>query len=323
MPGSQADPQTGREFVLGIDGGGTKTIAWLACREGTNDWKTIGRGASGPSNPKAVGFDAAFASLDRAIDAAFLEAGLPRREVSAACGALAGSDRDSDRRTIEEWAHRHKLARQWKLVHDAMPLLAAGTPALWGVALIAGTGSMAFGRGMQGATARAGGWGYLLGDEGSGYAISCLALQAAARGADGRGPETALLDRFMKRLDVARPSELVTHIYRPQIDRPTIATWSDLVFEAADAGDSVAREIIAQGARGLAEAVAAVCGHLGLRDAPFPLALGGGLLLHQPSYVEAVLRELGRDGLRAAEVAIVPEPVAGAVLLARQMLETA
>jgi N-acetylmuramic acid 6-phosphate etherase len=316
-------PQVAEEIVLGIDGGGSKTVAWLACRGKSEPWDIIGRGMGGPSNPNAVGFTAAFANLDRAIDAAFQEAGLPPREVPAACGALAGSDRDSDRRAIEEWAQRRKLSRRLKLVHDAMPLLAAGTPAGWGVALIAGTGSLAFGRGVDGSTARAGGWGHLMGDEGSGYAISCRALQAAAQGADGRGPETALLALFMGRLDVARPSELVTQVYRPRIDRSIIATWADIVFEAAEAGDPVAQAIIAQGARDLAAAVAAVCRKPGFAETPFPLALGGGLLIHRPSYREAVLAALSQQGLQAAPVASVPDPVAGAVLLAGEMLATA
>jgi N-acetylmuramic acid 6-phosphate etherase len=316
------NPRPAGEFILGIDGGGSKTIAWLACRGKAEQWDVVGRGTSGPSNPKAVGFTAAFANLDQAIDTAFQEAGLPPAEVSAACGAIAGSDRDSDRRPIEEWAHRRKLSRRMKLVHDAMPLLAAGTPAGWGVALIAGTGSLAFGRSLEGATARAGGWGYLMGDEGSGYTISCRALQAAAQGADGRGPETTLLAQFMGRLDVARPSDLVTQVYRLQIDRPVIATWADIVFEAAETGDPVAGEIIAKGARELAAAVAAVCRNLGFNESPFPLVLGGGLLIHQPSYREGVLAALDQQGLRVAQVASVPEPVAGAILLAGEMLAT-
>ncbi|HTI50485.1 MAG TPA: BadF/BadG/BcrA/BcrD ATPase family protein, partial [Planctomycetaceae bacterium] len=321
-PPAHDKPVATADLVLGIDGGGSKTSAWLARQGKADPWDIIGRGVAGPSNPKAVGFTVAFANLDVAIDAAFQQAGLPPQEVSAACGALAGSDRETDRRRIEAWAQGRKLARRLQLVHDAMPLLAAGTPEGWGVALIAGTGSLAFGRNAQGDAARAGGWGYLLGDEGSGYAIVCRALQATAHAADGRGPQTELLPRFLKKLDVAQPSELVIQIYRPEIDRPVIATWADIVFDAAAAGDSVATQIVAQGARDLAGAVVAVCRKVGLDNSSFPLAAGGGLLIHQPSYCEAVVAALEQSGLQAAPVSAVAEPVAGAVLLARQTLET-
>ena len=100
------------------------------------------------------------------------------------------------------------------MIEDAALLLAAGTPDGWGVAVVAGTGSMAFARGTDGRTARAGGWGPLLGDEGSGYALALSGLRAAARAADGRAQATLLTDRLLAACGLSRPEDLVGIVYQ-------------------------------------------------------------------------------------------------------------
>jgi len=158
-----------KRLILGIDGGGTKTVAWLAaCRE-SDEPVVLGRGTAGPSNPQAVEPPVAFENLGRAIDEAFDDAELEPGTVDAAVLAVAGSGRAEQQRAIEQWAEHRALARRVRVVHDALPVLAAGSPEGWGVALIAGTGSLAYGclcdgRSSEGHSARAGGWGYLFGD---------------------------------------------------------------------------------------------------------------------------------------------------------------
>jgi N-acetylglucosamine kinase-like BadF-type ATPase len=306
--------------VLGIDGGGSKTAVWLSRQDASNQWTVIGRGVGGPSNPQSIGFEAAFRSLDAAVDAAFADARLAAGEVAAACGALAGAERDADKQRVEAWARERRLASRLALVHDALPLLAAGTPAGFGVGLIAGTGSFAFGQNERGESARAGGWGYLLGDEGSGYAIALAALQAAAHAADEGGPATRLLERFMKKFGLAQPLDLINVIYQSGVDRATIAAWADVVIEEAAAGDAVAANIAATAARDLATTVAAVCRKLGFERRPFPLALGGGLVVHHASYRNQLREELLRLGFSPDPIGVVPEPVAGAVILAQRLL---
>lgn len=308
--------------VLGIDGGGSKTNAWLARREESGEWTTIGRGTGGPSNPQAVGFETAFQNLDRAIDSAFADARLNPVQVAAACGALAGAERDADRRQVEQWAQKRNLAARLQLVHDALPLLAAGTPQGWGVALIAGTGSFAFGQNERGETARAGGWGYLLGDEGSGYVIALAALKAAAQAADQRAPETTLLGRFLQKFGLKQPLDLIGVVYQGKVDRATIASWSDLAFAEAAAGDAVAAQIIGDAARELALTVAAVCRRVGFTERPYPLAVTGGLLIHHAAYRQLLARELAHAGFPADPIGIVTDPVAGSVVLAQRLFAT-
>jgi len=318
FPSSNLHPPP--SFVMGIDGGGSKTAAWLSRQNESGEWTIVGRGVAGPSNPQSVGFATAFRNLDSAVEAAFADARTACVEVAAACGALAGAERESDRRQIEHWASDRRLATQLQLVHDALPLLAAGTPRGHGVGLIAGTGSFAFGQNAQGEMARAGGWGYLIGDEGSGYAIALAALHAATRAADQRGPTTSLLARFMKETGREQPLDLIGAIYQSNVDARTIASWADLVFEEAEAADKVAATIVGQAARDLAETVAAVCRKIAFTSAPFPLALGGSLVVHRASYRENVASDLQRLGFTPAPIGLVPDPVLGAVVLAQRLV---
>ncbi len=305
------------ELVLGIDGGGTKTAAWLARRAEDSEPRVIGQGMSGASNPHTVGFPEALRALDAAVAAAFRSANIEPAEVSAAVLALAGSDRDENRRRLERWAHDRRLARVFRVVHDAAPLLAAGTPDGWGVALIGGTGSYDFGRSCEGAPARAGGWGYLLGDEGGAYAMALAGLRAAALAVDRRGPATALVDAFMVRLGIAKPMDLIPAVYRMANDRRTIASLAEVVFESA-AHDFQARSIVDQGAADLAGLVRSVIDKLGISE-PYALAVSGGELVGNKEFRDAVVSLLGCDNATPNRVTIVRDPVAGAVLLAASM----
>jgi N-acetylglucosamine kinase-like BadF-type ATPase len=306
------------DLILGIDGGATKTVAWLATRSGGDEAAVVGRGTSGPANPQATGFDRALCNLDQAVAAAFEDGTVKPGPVAAAVLALAGSDRESNRQVLHRWAHQRRLARRFRVVNDALPVLAAGSPEGWGIALISGTGSFAFGQSPDGRSARAGGWGYLFGDEGSGYWIALAALRAAAKSVDGRAPATQLVDALLRRLDLRDPRELVLAIYGTAADRARIASLADLVTQAAEDGDAQAQQILEDAASELAAMVAAVAQNLGFSDATFPLALAGGVLLSNERLRDALEAGLGSLGLRPASVASVPDPVVGAVKLAQR-----
>ena len=132
-------------------------------------------------------------SLYNAIEGVFRQADLPMQRVASACLGLSGVDRPSDISLIRSWADSFQIAERLMIVNDARLVLAAGTPAGHGVGLICGTGSIAFGRSPDGKMSRAGGWGYILGDEGSGYDIAIQAMRAATQAIDGRGQAYACL----------------------------------------------------------------------------------------------------------------------------------
>jgi N-acetylglucosamine kinase-like BadF-type ATPase len=308
------------DLVIGIDGGGTKTVAWLSEADAVAVDRPLGCGTAGPGNPRSAGFDAAFANIESAIASAFANANLPRQKVRVACLALAGADRAVERTRLAKWCDERGVAQQLVLTNDAEPLLAAASPENWGVVILAGTGSFAFGRSREGRTARCGGWGFLIGDEGSGYAIAIAGLRAAARAADGRAEGTHLLKHFQDRLQVSSPQGLIEAIYRPDLQRRQIADLADVVFTSARAGDRAAQQVVASAALELAELVRTVVDKLQLTPGHYPLAMAGGILVNYPEFRATLEYHLADTPAAPGSILLEPEPVRGAVVLARRAL---
>ena len=294
---------------LGVDGGGSKTLAVIVDAAGAER----GRGLAGCANYKAIGRDAAVAQISLAVEAARVAAGCGAPFAAAWLG-LSGVDSDRDHTLL--LPHLRTLAEAVRLTNDAELALGA-LPGCVGVALIAGTGSIALGRNASGAQARAGGWGHLLGDEGSGYDIGRRALQAATQAADGRGPPTQLLARILGAWELHDAEDILGRVY-PLGEKAVIARLSRLVFEATQAGDRVASEIARRAAAELAQTALTVGKALGFDAGGLPLALGGGLLLHEANLRRDVLR-LVRRRQTVASVALVEEPALSAALAARAL----
>ena len=299
------------KLILGIDGGGTRTRARLADDEG----QPLGTGQAGASNMQAQGEAVAQHEILSAIANAFADAGIAPTLIHAACLGLAGAARPDERSRFTTWAKQF-ICERATVISDGELVLAAGTPALWGIALVAGTGSIAWGKTQVGHMARAGGWGYLLGDEGSGYDLARTALRAAAQAADGRGAPTQLLDAFLRYWQLPNPQALIPKVYRPVLTRAEIAQLAPVVVAQAIQGDAVADDIVRAGARALAQAVLAVARSLALQTTP--LALTGGLLLNAALVREHVLQDLRTSEINFDPITLVHEPVNGAVRIAQQ-----
>ena len=196
-------------------------------------------------NPLSVGFDQATQAIHEAISTARTNAQLADQRAARAVLSIAGAaNRDMAERFIA-WARTIGLADRIAIVSDVLPILAAGTPDCCGVALISGTGSSAFGRAADGRAKRCGGWGYLLGDEGSGYAIGRAALQLALRSFGRRHCRSRAWPRpFSARLGVKSVTELTRAIYGNANPRQAIAALAPLVSTAADQGDTDACRIL-------------------------------------------------------------------------------
>lgn len=301
------------ELFLGVDGGGSHTLALVADGSG----RILGRGLGGPANLHAVGEEAAQGALRTAIEQALSAAGSQGGRVAVACLGLAGVGRAPERETFERWAAAEDLARHVRVVVDCDLVLAAGTPHSWGLALIAGTGSIVWGRDPAGRCARAGGWGYLLGDEGSGYAVGLAALQAVVRAADGRGPVTTLTEAILAHWGLPEAQALVGHVYRAAVPRREIGFLAPLVEAAAEEGDAAAQEIVRTAGDDLARALAAVARSLALAGEPIPLALGGGLLVRGRLVAQRALEAATELGLALRPVTRVGQPALGALRLAQ------
>jgi N-acetylglucosamine kinase-like BadF-type ATPase len=202
------------------------------------------------------------------------------------------------------------------VVNDALIALAAGAGEGSGVVIVAGTGSIAYGRDTAGRAARAGGWGYLLGDEGGGFWIGRAALSAVVRQFDGRGPATILTDLVLAQMELRDPRELIHAVYDIGMPRQAVAGIASVVQRAGDAGDAVAREILERASGELAAAAASVIGRLGMRGDVFPIVLSGGIFRGIPSLVAGVSARMTEVAPRSSIRPLTVEPAVGAVALA-------
>jgi N-acetylglucosamine kinase-like BadF-type ATPase len=295
--------------VLGIDAGGTKTVCLLAREDGT----IVGEARAGGANLQAEGELAVEKVLHTVMDEAV--AGRPS-DVAAICLGMAGVDREADGAVIRAIMRRIGAKARTLVVNDALIALVAAVDEAPGIVVICGTGSIAYGRSARGVAARSGGWGYLLGDEGSGYWMGCQALLAVARAADGRGPATALTSRVLARFGVARPSGLIPEIYDRPLRHHVLAQLAREVQQARDEGDAVAARILDAAADELLAAARSVTEQLSMRDESFEFVLAGGVFGGVPWLAQELTRRLPDLAPRATVRRLGAEPATGAVRLA-------
>jgi N-acetylglucosamine kinase-like BadF-type ATPase len=293
--------------VLGIDAGGTKTVCHLADEQARTIVETRGPGA----NLQASGELEVEKVLHQVIDEALAGSSA---SPSVICLGMAGVDRPRDAELVRGILLRIGHRAQPFVVNDALIALEAGVPGAPGVVVVAGTGSIAYGRDANGRAARAGGWGYVLGDEGSGYWLGRQALRAVVRAADGRGRATALSRRVLAHYQVERAQDLVWEVYHGGLKPTAIAALASEVGAAAAEGDALATQIIDAAASELAGAAASVARRLSLDRCPVVLA--GGVLRGVAPLRTRVLADLGR-ALPNAEARVLDiEPAHGAARLA-------
>ena len=298
--------------VLGIDGGGSGTRCVIADLAGN----ILARGNGGPSNPLTAGADPAAEGIQSAV-----------REASEACGVdafeasvmgVAGTERQSGIKALEERLTEFDYGRL-RIVSDAVVALAGATGCRPGVVVISGTGSIAFGLNEDGETARAGGWGWRLGDEGSGYDIGHKALIASLRHFDGRGPPTSLSEKVKAALGLGDLSELVDRVYNGDMGSREVAALVHLVREAAGEGDEVAAGIMEEAGEELGMAASAVIRRLGL-GGRFPVALNYGFVNCGGALRASLERTVRRETPDCAFIELRFPPQVGAALLALQEL---
>jgi glucosamine kinase len=296
--------------VVGIDGGATRTRA-VVLVDGVPRGRATVRSASayhrGPDDAAAVAAEAARAAL--------AAAGLAG-PVDALGAGLAGADDPSVRQRLQGALDAAGLARVVAIDHDAAAALAGGLALQPGVVVVAGTGSIAFGIDASGRRARAGGWGPLLDDEGSGYAVGRAALRAAMRAFDGRGPATALAEAVRARFCLVSLASLKIPARALSVDE--IAALAPLAVEAARGGDAVAAGILTAAGEALAAMVVAVARQLGWERAPFALVAVGGLFEAGDLLRAPLLRALAAAGCTARLQPARFPPEIGAALLAAQ-----
>lgn len=303
--------------VVGIDGGGTKTAAVILALDG----HVLGYGEGGASTYGVVAPQVTIGSIAEAVERASTNAGLHAPAFSAAFLGLGNVVSEQDRAAVRQMALDLRLAPEEAIGvdHDIRIALAGGLAGRPGIVQILGTGSSCFGRSTAGESWRAGGWGPLIDDGGSGYWLGIQAMHAAVAGYDGRGQPTLLTQQITAALQLRAMDELMNRLYAQHMSRTEIGALARLVFAAAQQGDAVAQAVLLDGCEQLAKCVAAVAQRLGMHTSACEVALAGGLTRAGEIYLhpltQAIQRRLPQARVQLAELA----PALGAGLLALQM----
>lgn len=306
------------EYVLGVDGGGTKTLVAIAKKSG----EIIGTGLGASANIDDVGVETAQANIGMAFSAACRMAGLAEGYFAATFFGMAGVISDRDRTIIRQIAVRLGMAEEEKvdIDHDCRIALAAGLSGRPGVVLITGTGSSCYGRAKDGQDWRAGGWGQLISDEGSSYWLGVQAMRTSVMVHDGRLASSLLPVRVMEHLGLKEMNDILHCIYIQGLTRSEIAVLGQLVIQAARDGDQVSLDLIKQGTRDLAICVSAVADRLGFGQSVCEVALTGGLLNAGEIFINPLKQAIAKRLPHTSIIQAEHPPVAGACLLALQNL---
>src|SRR5687767_10159266 len=295
--------------VIGIDAGGTKTVCQLADSQGALVAEARGPGA----NLQAAGELQVEKVLHDVMEQAIGERPIVPAVI---CLGIAGVDRPDDAVVVRGIMKRIGYKARVLVVNDALVALEAGIPGAPGVVIIAGTGSIACGRNEAGEAARAGGWGYVLGDEGSGYWIGRAALRAVLRESDQRGPKTALTPLLLRHFGVTQAQNLLHEVYHSNLRPSAIGALAQCVQQAFSAADEVAIGILRAAADELEGSGMSVARRLGLIGKPITYVLSGGIFRAVPWLRDELQRRLPVGSPNSSAALLEREPASGAITLA-------
>jgi len=281
--------------VIGLDIGGTKTRGVRF-----EDGVVVRDESVGSANVQNVSREAAAANL------AELFGRIGGGRVDTVLAGAGGIDTDDDARALATLIEPHVPGAAVSVVHDSRLLLAAGRTST-GVAVIAGTGSAAWGKNSTGQEARAGGWGYLLGDEGSGYWLGREAVRHSLRRMNKGLEPDALTRALLESCGLDDPNKLIALFHSADTGRRYWAQRAGLVVQTADAGLEVSLQLLDQAGRDLAELAAQVLRQLGI---PGPAILGSGLGMNVGALQSAFRAGLAAHGVTDVRV-LDQDPVFG------------
>ncbi|AVH70091.1 N-acetylglucosamine kinase [Nostoc sp. 'Lobaria pulmonaria (5183) cyanobiont'] len=312
-------------YVLGIDGGGSKTVCILM----DDSCQVLGRGEAGPSNYQSIGIEVTLQSIQSAIynavEAAIITNTL---NINAICLGLAGVGRAADIEVVKglvKELQNNKLPINWALqpaniviCNDALIALVGGIGQPVGIVVAVGTGSIVFGRNHQGNTKRVGGWGYILGDEGSAYKIAIAGMNAALKSYDGREISTSLVEAFKQHLNLESIEDLIEVVYRRGWGVKQIAALAPIVDLAAASGDIVANIIIDDAVKELVKATSTLIDAIFSADSVLEVVTTGSVWRGRSNFHERFAASLVKKFPEVNVIFPRYEPAYGAGLLALQ-----
>ncbi len=303
-------------FVVGVDGGGTKTAAAVV----GEDLGVIGTAVAGPSNYRSVGMEAASQGIQEAVSQALRVADVSLGQVEAICMCLSGFDTDLDIPVPQRAVTLLGFTGVAIFENDVVGAWAGVTGGDPGVVVIAGTGATALGMNARGEFWRTDGWDYILGDAGSGYRIGLDGIHEAMKMLDGRRPPTRLLNELASFYGVDDALAMRRLADSGALGKLHIADFSRHVAEAADGGDSVAQSILRQASSDIALNIEAIVAQLGMRDDAFPIGAVGSVFKSAAWVLDPLRTAIARIAPRATLAAPRYPPEVGAAIIAQRRL---
>ena len=298
-------------LILGIDGGGTKTLCVACNLEG----EIMGVGTSGPSNHQAIPWEEAANALVAAIDGSLTNCS--RDSVVSVCGGMAGVDWPGSEKPIIHLLHNLFPQAKVMAVPDVTIALHSVIEELPGAIIISGTGTMGYGEDASGQEFRASGWGYLLGDEGSGYDIGRRGLQAATQAFDGRGPDTRLVEYACQYFAVDDLRHILDIVYGQSWSPDRAGDFTPYVVRAAYEDDGVSHRLLEEAGEDLARTALSVLEQMHSLKDPITVGLLGGVFAHAGSILHDRFGEVLKSGAPQAKVVHSDcHPVLGALIMA-------
>lgn len=311
-----------KRYILGIDGGGTRTTACLADLEG----RIVQEYLTGSSNYKSVGINNVRDNINNAVLGVINKSGEEDKIIiESACFGIAGNDTDNDLAIYKKIIFNKRLdafldPRKTKICNDSRIGLEAGSISENRIMIICGTGSNCFGINRFGKEAYAGGWDYILGDEGSGYDIAIKALRAVMKSYDGSGKKTILNKKILKYLGLNSELEIVEWIYKKDISKEIISDIARVVCSSSNLGDLISQKILVEAATEIEIIISTVVEKLKISNKDFDLVLVGSVFECKKYFKEVLLNRLKKRFKGISFKKLTKKPVLGAIILAKKAL---
>ncbi len=306
------------DYILGVDGGGTKTTVQIADTGG----KVISQAVSGSSSYKSVGINRAIGNLNTAVFDAVKKLKVPRDiYFISSCFGFAGHDAGEGPRIYREIVFNKKLRkylnpRRTIICNDTRIGLKIGSESKNKIIIIAGAGSNCFGINEDGKQAGASGWDFILADEGSGYSVGLKALKAIMKAYDGRGEKTLLSKTILQELNLNEIPDLIKWAYGELFPKDKISALAETVGNTAKMGDKVSIDILAEEAEEAVISVITVADKLGFKDKDFDLVLVGGLFKCKEYFRDIFINRLRENFPKIKFMPLIENPVEGAIKMA-------
>lgn len=311
------------DYILGVDGGGSKTTVQIADTSG----KVISQAVSGSSSYKSVGINRAIGNLNTAVFDAVKKLKVTRDiYFISSCFGFAGNDAGEDSKTYRKIVFNDKLNSYLNpkgtiICNDTRIGLESGSESKNKIIIIAGAGSNCFGINEDGKQAGASGWDFILADEGSGYSVGLKALKAIVKAYDGRGEKTLLSKTILEELNLNEIPDLIKWAYGGLFPKDKISALAETVSNTAKMGDKVSIDILAEEAEEAVISVTTVANKLGFKDKAFDLVLVGGLFKCEEYFKNILINRLRENFPKIKSMPLVGNPAGGAVKMAIERLK--